>query len=612
MVCLVVAGGLLTSGAAEASPAFEYQSLDGFGNNRLHPDRGKAGTGYLRLTAANYADGIGTPFTGPSARYISNRVFNDAGQRLSSARGTSQWATAWGQFVDHTFAKLVPGQMVQPPRIPYDNNDPMESFRSDLPFVPFGRSKEVAGTGVGTPREQVNSLGSHIDAFAVYGSANRLEWMREGPVDGDMSNNGAKLLMPGGNLPRRDARGDITTAPPMDDAAGRMAGNGMVAGDDRANENTGLLAVQTLFAREHNRIVDLLPKSLPEEEKFQIARRVVIATQQYITYNEFLPALGVHLRPYRGYDPNVNPTVSNEFATVGYRGAHSLVHDDIRLKVPASRYTAAQLDALRARGVGVKAAGNELELELALPASQAPFNPGLFEDLRLGPVLQGLGRFPAGAGDELMGELVRSAPLSAQGQTAIFDITAIDIERGRDHGMPNYQQLRAAYGLSPKTSFRAVTGEPTESFPADPQLTPGKEIDDPDALDFIRLRDKNGREVQPGSDLAVGGERRTTTAARLKALYGGDISKLDAFVGVVAEPKAPGSEFGELQTAIWRKQFEALRDGDRFYHGNDPVLATIKHKYGIDYRQNLGDVIAANTDVPRYTLAASVFRCSSF
>nr|WP_083466246.1 peroxidase family protein [Kibdelosporangium sp. MJ126-NF4] len=598
VVGLVVAGGLLASGVAEADTTFEYPSLDGSGNNRAHPDWGKAGTGYLRLAPANYTDGIGAPGTGPSARYVSNRVFNDAGQRLSSPRGTSQWAAVWGQFLDHTFAKLVPGQIVQPPKIPYDNSDPLESFRSDLPFVPFGRSAAVDGTGVDKPREQVNSLGSYIDAYAVYGTADRLAWMREG----------AKLLMPGGNLPRRDARGNASTAPGMEDAAGRMQGNGMVAGDVRANENTGLLAVHTLFAREHNRIVDQLPKSLPEEVKFQVARRVVIATQQYITYTEFLPTLGVHLKPYRGYDPAVNPTVGNEFATVGYRGAHSMIHDDIRLRVPTSRYTAAQLDALRATGVVVKPVG--AEVELTLPASEAPFNPGLFEHLRLDPVLQGLGRFPAAATDEQMGELVRSVPFSAQGQTLVFDVTAVDIERGRDHGMPNYQQTRAAYGLSPRSTFRSVTGEASESFPADPELTPGKEIDDPDSLDFTRLRDRNGRPVPAGSDLAVTGERRTTTAARLKALYGGDITKLDAFVGMVSEPKAPGSEFGELQTAIWRKQFEDLRDGDRFFHGNDPVLAMIKHRYGIDYRQNLGDVVARNTDVPRYDLAANVFRCS--
>ena len=73
----------------------------------------------------------------------------------------------------------------------------------------------------------------------------------------------------------------------------------MVAGDLRANENVALTATHTLFAREHNRIVDALPQSLSDEERFQIARRVVGAEQQYITYEEFLPALGVELSRLR-------------------------------------------------------------------------------------------------------------------------------------------------------------------------------------------------------------------------------------------------------------------------------------------------------------------------
>jgi hypothetical protein len=72
-------------------------------------------------------------------------------------------------------------------------------------------------------------------------------------------------------------------------------GNAVAAGDKRANENIALTATHTLFAREHNRIVGLLPNTLSQEDKFQIARRVVIAEQQYITYNEWLPAMGVAL-----------------------------------------------------------------------------------------------------------------------------------------------------------------------------------------------------------------------------------------------------------------------------------------------------------------------------
>jgi hypothetical protein len=611
LVSGVVVGCLLVPATAEASGGFEYQSLDGTGNNRAHPEWGAAGVAYSRVAPARYTDGVGAPVSGPNPRYISNRVFNDTGQRLSSGRGVSQWAATWGQFVDHTFGLRV-GEPGSSQNIPYDNADPLERFRNDFGLVPFGRSKPVAGTGVDTPREQVNALGSYIDAFAVYGSADRLEWMREGPADGDMTNNGAKLLLPGGMLPRLDHRGDPAKAPGMDDAAGGMRERAMVAGDHRANENTGLLAVQTLFAREHNRIVDELPASLPEEVKFQIARRVVIATQQYITYTEFLPTLGVHLKPYRGYTPSVNPTLGNEFATIGYRGAHSMIHDDIRLKTPASRYSSAQLDALRAKGASVSVTGNTVEITLS--PQVALFNPDLLVELQLGGALQGLGGYAAARTDEQMGELVRSVPLQAQGcepqcQRIVFDITSIDVERGRDHGMPSYQQLRAAYGLAPKPSFRAITGESTEAFPADPELTPGNEINDPDSLDFVRLRDSSGRVVPADSQQAVTGERRTSLAARLKAIYG-NVDAVDAFAGMVSEPPLPGREFGELQTAIWQRQFEALRDGDRFFYGNDPVLNTIRHRYGIDYRQSLGDVIARNTDVPRDGLAANVFRCT--
>jgi hypothetical protein len=605
LVVLGVVGGLLGSGVAQAATGFEFQSLDGSGNNRTNPDWGKAGTAYLRVGPANYTDGVGVPVTGPNARYLSNRVFDNTGQRLSSARGVSQWASTWGQFLDHTFGHRS-GEPGPPQNVPYDNNDPLERFHSDFSFIPFGRSRPVDGTGVTTPREQVNLLGSYIDGYAVYGTADRLEWMREGPVDGDMSNNGAKLLLPNGQLPRLDHRGDPRTAPGMDDAAGTMRERARVAGDVRANENTALLAVQTLFAREHNRIVDRLPASLSEELKFQIARRVVIATQQYITYEQFLPSLGVQLKPYRGYNPNVNATLGNEFATVGYR-AHSMLHDDFRFKTDARRYTPQQLDALRARGAVVNVSGNTVEIGLS--AGVTSFTPELVDEIQLGGVLQGLGRYAQAANDEQIGELVRSIPLQPpNGITVIFDIGAIDVERGRDHGMPSYQQLRQTYGLSAKTSFRAITGESSEAFPVDPELTPGNEINDPDSLDFVRLRDAQGRIVPAGSQNAVSGERRTTVASRLKALYG-DVSKLDAFMGMSAEPRVPGTEFGELQLAIWQRQFEALRDGDRFFHGNDPALALIRHKYGIDYRQNLGDVIARNSDVPRAELAGNVFRC---
>src|SRR5207244_4210087 len=91
-----------SSGAA-VSDVFPVRTLDGSGNNLLHPDWGKTNTQYLRVAPTNYADGVKAMVPGPPARYVSNRVFNDVAQNIFSENTLSQWAWLWGQFLDHTF-----------------------------------------------------------------------------------------------------------------------------------------------------------------------------------------------------------------------------------------------------------------------------------------------------------------------------------------------------------------------------------------------------------------------------------------------------------------------------------------------------------------------------
>ena len=114
----------------------------------------------------------------------------------------------------------------------------------------------------------------------------------------------------------------------------------------------------------------------------------------------------------------------------------------------------------------------------------------------------------------------------------------------------------------------------------------------------MRLLNVDGNEIPLGSDRAqedaVVGIRRTTLAARLKAIYGSP-DRLDAFVDMLSERQVPGTEFGELQLAIWKRQFEALGDGDRFFYLNDPRRREIRRRYGLDYRRTLASIIRSDT-----------------
>jgi len=198
-VLLATVTTIVGAGAASAAD----RTLDGSGNNVAHPAWGQAGTQYLRVAPPNYADGISQMVGGPSPRYVSNRVFNDGGQNIFSENDISQWGWAWGQFIDHDIG-LRDEQPAENAAMPYDKNDRLESFSNRVGTLAFARTPAAPGTGSSSPRQQINTISSFIDASQVYGVTNaRLDWLRDGSVDGNPSNNAATLLMSEGNyLPR--------------------------------------------------------------------------------------------------------------------------------------------------------------------------------------------------------------------------------------------------------------------------------------------------------------------------------------------------------------------------------------------------------------------------
>jgi hypothetical protein len=611
---LVFVGLPASSGGRSLS--LEFRPLDGSGNNLAHPSWGAANTLYARLTPPRYADGIGQMKSGPNPRYISNRVFNDSGVTLFSENRVTQLGWMWGQFIDHTL-DLRDETPAESADIPFNPADPLESFQNETGAIQFQRTPAAPGTGTSTsnPRDQINTVNSFIDGWNIYGGTlNREEWLRDGPYDGDLSNNDAQMVLVNGYLPREDARGaDPITAPPMD-LMGPLAGNpaaAIVAGDVRANENIGLTALTTLFVREHNRLASMFPQTLSEQTRFELARRVVGAEMQYITYNEFLPAMGVNLPPYQGYDPTVDPSITNEFATIGFRG-HSSVNGELQAIAPAGFWSATRLQNFAATGIEEETLADG-SIELTIPMTLAFGNPGLLVKVGLGPLFRGVAANSGYKNDEQIDNEFRSIlfqvpapgtdPASCVGDVPppgcfldVQDLGAIDIQRGRDHGMPTYNQLRTALGLPAVSTYVQVTGESTAAFPSD--VNQADPIDDPAILGFDQLFDTNGNPTTADAENAVSGVRHSTLAARLKAIYGvGNAGKMDAFVGMVSEPHAPGSELGPTQLALWTKQFEALRDGDRFFYLNDPLLVQIKALYGIDYRKTLAQLIRLDSGV---------------
>lgn len=117
------------------------------------------------------------------------------------------------------------------------------------------------------------------------------------------------------------------------------------SGDTRTNQMISLTVIHILFAREHNRICRELENFNPhwdDERLFLEARRILVAEFQHIVYNQWLPeAVGYEAMHefdlavnYPGhsnsYDPYVNPSITNEFATAAFRFGHSIVGGKLR------------------------------------------------------------------------------------------------------------------------------------------------------------------------------------------------------------------------------------------------------------------------------------------
>lgn len=493
------------------------RSYDGSENNVENPTWNKAGTEFLRHSPPAYEDRFDSPsgLDRPNPREVSNVVLNERG-RAQDPQLRSNMVWAWGQFLDHDItATPNPGRPDWNISVPAGDRhfDPAGGGQA---VIPFSRSSPAAGTGLGhdRPREQINNISGWIDGSMIYGSDKQR-------ADALRAFEGGRLKTSQGDLLPYNTMGLVNDNPMRKPEAGLMA-----AGDGRANENLGLLSLHTVFLREHNRLVSELATADPtldDEELYQKARKIVGGTIQQITFQEFLPSLlgEAAIGPYKGYDSSVDPRIGNEFSTAAYRMGHSQI-EPIIWREGADGKVVPQRD---------------------LPLLDAYFSPERLAEGGIEPLLRGLMSFVQEPTDQEISTAVRNMLFGRPGKGGM-DLASINIQRGRDHGLPDLNTLRKSFGLKPFSDFQELS-------------------------------------------------RDVDLAEKLKSVYH-TIDKVDPWVGMLCEPPVEDSAVGESLQVILVDQFERLRDGDRFWFENDPALEgwteTIK-------ATTLTDVIRRNTEI---------------
>ena len=504
--------------------AAEFRHIDGTGNNQRDETLGAVDTVLARWVAPDYPDGV-SAMTGEdrrSPRVVSNEVVAQF-ESVPNPHGASDYLWQWGQFLDHDLDLTDAAEPPEPAPIVVPTGDAFfDPESSGAHTMPFNRSLYDRSIPPNQPRQQLNEITHWIDASNVYGSdEERASALRANDGTG-------KLLVSEGDL-----------LPFNEDGLSNAGGESpslFVAGDPRANEQIALIAMHTLFVREHNRLAEEIAASdrnLSGDEIYERARQIVGAQMQVITYEEFLPALlGPNaLERYRGYDDRVDPRISNLFSTAVFRVGHSM---------------------LSATLLRVDRRGREIR-EGHLPLRDSFFAPNrIIDEGGIEPVLRGLAAQECQQVDIQVVDDVRSFLFGPPGAGGL-DLPALNIQRGRDHGLPGYNAVRVAMGLAPRSSFDDVTSD-------------------------------------------------SVVRARLAMVYDSP-DDIDVWVGGLAEDPVNGGHVGELIFTVLKRQFENLRDGDRFWYESS-LPRDLRDEVA---RTRLSDIIRRNTRIGN-ELPDDVFR----
>ena len=409
-----------------------FYGIDGSGNNLKNLQYGAVGSNLLNIVPLDYGDRISSPAGAdrPNARVISNTLAQQDTE-IPSDRGLTNFTWAFGQFLDHDLV-LTPENHELAISIPVPPKDLyLDPENTGRVAIPLDATAFVTGTGtsVNNPAEIANNITSWVDGSNIYGAdQERSDYLR--------AFNGGKLKVSEGNLlPFGNADFDNANPSRQDPQ------NLFAAGDVRANENSVLASMHTLFVREHNLLADELAVAHPQwtdDQLFARARQINIAQYQSIVYNEYLPSiLGQDALPaYGGYDGGIDPSIDRSFSSAAFRIGHTQLSSDIlRLDLEGKTITA----------------GN-------LGLADVFFRPvGVIQESGIDPILRGIGSSLSQNVDLKLISDVRNLLFTFGPHTTGRDLFAINVERGRLNGVNDYNSVRETYGLGKVDSFDDIT-----------------------------------------------------------------------------------------------------------------------------------------------------------
>nr|CAH0108178.1 unnamed protein product [Daphnia galeata] len=502
-----------------------YREADGMCNNLENPHWGAVMAPFRRLLPPNFQDGVNAPRVSasgaelPTARLVSSLTHKDLG------------------FHDHAVCNVPANQRHQacwPIDIP--NADPFYKLfrRTCLDFVRSGYGvKEQCKLGT---RIAVNTVSAYLDASFVYGTdsemMNKLRVFKAGQMKSNAMNRhkGMKDL-----LPPQMENPDANCKRPNKDV------HCFMAGDARVNQQMMLVALHTIMMREHNRIALELSKinsHWDDEKLFQETRHIVAAIVQQITYNEFLPMvlgkevmeryelLGERQGMLNKYNPKLEATLPTAFFAAAFRFGHSLIPN-----------------ALERWSTSHKFIGSRRLSEII----NKPFD--VYTGNTCDEYLTGfMNQISQAVDDSVSQELTNHL---FRDETSGFgtDLASLNIQRGRDHGVPSYNAYREFCGL---------------------------------------------RRARNWNDLA--GSFNNETLQKYIQTYSTP-DDIDLWSAGVSERPLPGSMVGPVFGCIMGETFKNLRLGDRFWFENAGQPSSFTQDQVNEIRKvKLSRVICDNSD----------------